>query len=88
VRRAFTADGPNRLWCMDVTQHRTGERNDKPSGQQYRSAQSQLLRPEETERYLGATAINITRLDAYVTHQPLDRTHSSQLIRLQAATTN
>jgi putative transposase len=25
VRRRFTADGPNRLWCMDVTQHRTGE---------------------------------------------------------------
>lgn len=25
VRRMFTADAPNRLWCMDVTQHRTGE---------------------------------------------------------------
>jgi putative transposase len=25
VRRTFTADAPNRLWCMDVTQHRTGE---------------------------------------------------------------
>ena len=36
----------------------------------------------------GATAINITRLDAYFTHQPLDRTHSSRLIQLHAATTN
>jgi putative transposase len=25
VRRQFTAGGPDRLWCMDVTQHRTGE---------------------------------------------------------------
>ncbi|MEY9913455.1 transposase InsO family protein [Catenulispora sp. MAP12-49] len=25
VDRAFTADGPDRLWCMDVTQHRTGQ---------------------------------------------------------------
>ncbi len=25
VRRTFSADAPNRLWCMDVTQHRTGE---------------------------------------------------------------
>lgn len=25
VRRVFTADAPNQLWCMDVTQHRTGE---------------------------------------------------------------
>ena len=42
----------------------------------------------ELEHYLGATAINITRLDAYFTHRPLDRTHTSRLIRLQAATTN
>ncbi|WP_414641879.1 transposase [Actinocrinis sp.] len=42
----------------------------------------------QLEYYLGATAINITRLDAYFTHQPLDRTHSSRLIRLHAATTN
>ncbi|MBF6129097.1 IS3 family transposase [Nocardia brasiliensis] len=25
VNRKFTVDGPDRLWCMDVTQHRTGE---------------------------------------------------------------
>ncbi|HEV2635267.1 MAG TPA: transposase, partial [Actinocrinis sp.] len=42
----------------------------------------------ELEHYLGATAINITRLDAYFTHHPLDRTHTSRLIRLNAATTN
>ena len=42
----------------------------------------------ELEHYIAATAINLIRLDAYFTHQPLDRTHSSQLIRLQAATTN
>ncbi len=40
------------------------------------------------EHYLGATAINITRLDAYLTHQPLDHTHTSRLIRLQAGATN
>ena len=42
----------------------------------------------ELEHYLGATAINITRLDAYFTHQPLDHTHTSRLIRPHAATTN
>ncbi|RZT77214.1 transposase InsO family protein [Micromonospora violae] len=25
VQRAFTADGPNRLWLADITEHRTGE---------------------------------------------------------------
>jgi transposase InsO family protein len=25
VRRVFTADGPNRLWVTDLTEHRTGE---------------------------------------------------------------
>jgi transposase InsO family protein len=25
VKRAFTADGPNRLWLADITEHRTGE---------------------------------------------------------------
>lgn len=25
VRRMFSVDAPNRLWCMDVTQHRTGQ---------------------------------------------------------------
>jgi len=42
----------------------------------------------ELEHYLGATAINITRLDAYFTHRPLDRIHTSRLIRLHAALTN
>ncbi|HEV2346528.1 MAG TPA: transposase [Actinocrinis sp.] len=42
----------------------------------------------QLEHYLGATAINITRLDAYFTHQPLDHTHTSRLIRIQAATIN
>jgi hypothetical protein len=42
----------------------------------------------ELEHYLGATAINITRLDAYFTHHPLNRTHTSRLIRLHTATMN
>ena len=25
VRRVFSAEAPNRLWCMDVTWHRTGQ---------------------------------------------------------------
>ncbi|MFF7756926.1 hypothetical protein [Streptomyces griseorubiginosus] len=25
VRRDFTADGPNRLWLADITEHATGE---------------------------------------------------------------
>ena len=53
-----------------------------------RKARYRGLKKVELEHYLGATAINITRLDAYFTHHPLDRTHNSQLIRLHAATTN
>jgi hypothetical protein len=53
-----------------------------------RKARYRGLKKVELEHYIAATAINIIRLDAYLTHQPFDRTHSSQLIRLQAATTN
>jgi len=42
----------------------------------------------ELEHYLGATAINITRLDASFTHQPLDRAYGSQLILFPAAAMN
>jgi hypothetical protein len=53
-----------------------------------RKARYRGIKKVELEHCLGATAINITRLDAYFTHHPLDRTHNSQLIRLHAATTN
>jgi Transposase DDE domain len=53
-----------------------------------RKARYRGHRKVELEHYLGATAINITRLDAYFTHRPLDHTHTSRLIRLHAATTN
>jgi transposase len=53
-----------------------------------RKARYRGLKKTELEHYLGATAINLIRLDAYLTHHPLNRTHSSRLIRLQAATTN
>ena len=53
-----------------------------------RKARYRGRRKVTLEHYLGATAINMTRLDAYFTHQPLDRTHTSRLIRLQAAATN
>ena len=53
-----------------------------------RKARYRGIKKVELEHYLGATAINIIRLDAYFTYQPLDRTHSSQLIRLHTATTN
>jgi hypothetical protein len=42
----------------------------------------------ELEHYIGATAITITRLDAYFSHQLLDHTHASRLTYLHAATTN
>ncbi len=53
-----------------------------------RKARYRGQRKVELEHHLGATAINITRLDAYFTHQPFDHTHTSRLIRLHAATTN
>jgi hypothetical protein len=58
--------------------------NQAADGTGLRKARYRDQRKVELEHYLGATAINITRLDAYFTHQPLDRTHSSRLIRLHA----
>lgn len=42
----------------------------------------------ELEHYMAATAINLIRLDAYLTDQPIDRSHTSRLLRLHAAPTN
>lgn len=52
-----------------------------------RKARYRGRRKVELEHYLGATAVNIARLDAYFTHHPIDRTQTSRLIRLQAAMT-
>jgi len=37
---------------------------------------------------IAATAINLIRLDAYLTDQPIDRGHTGRLLRLHAALTN
>ena len=46
------------------------------------------LKKVELEHYMAATAINLIRLDAYLTDQPIDRGHTGRLLRLHAALTN
>lgn len=53
-----------------------------------RKARYRGLKKLELEHALAATAINLTRLDAYFTGQQLDHGHTSRLTRLQAAATN
>lgn len=65
-----------------------GTMNQAANSTGLRKARYRGQKKVELEHYLGATAINITRLDAYFTHHPLARTHTSRLIRLNAATTN
>jgi transposase len=52
-----------------------------------RKARYRGLRKVALEHRIAATAINITRLDAYFTDHPLDRGHTSRLTRLHAALT-
>jgi transposase len=53
-----------------------------------RKARYRGLKKVEPEHYLGTTAINLTRLDAYPTDQSIDRGHTGRLLRLHAALTN
>jgi transposase len=53
-----------------------------------RKARYRGLKKVELEHRIAATAINLTRLDAYFTDQPLNRGHTSRLLRLQANLTN
>ena len=86
---ARTAQG-TKTWRSDYQRRAgiEGTMNQAANTVGLRKARYRGIKKVELEHYLGATAINLIRLDAYFTHQPLDRTHSSQLIRLHAATTN
>ena len=42
----------------------------------------------EPEHYPAATAINLIRLDAHLTDQPIDCSHTGRLLRLHTALTN
>ncbi len=53
-----------------------------------RKARYRDLKKVELEHYIAATAINLIRLDAYLTDQPIDRGHTSRLLRLHATLTN
>jgi transposase len=53
-----------------------------------RKARYRGLKKIQLEHALAATAINLTRLDAYFTGHPLDHGHTSHLIRLEAAQVN
>ena len=53
-----------------------------------RKARYRGLKKVELEHYIAATAMNAIRLDAYFTHQPINRAHTSRLLRLHTAATN
>lgn len=53
-----------------------------------RKARYRGLRKIELEHYMAATAINLIRLDAHLTDQPIDHGHTGRLLRLHAALTN
>jgi hypothetical protein len=53
-----------------------------------RKARYRSLKKVELEHYIATTAINLIRLDAYLTDQPIDRGHTGRLLRLHAALTN
>lgn len=53
-----------------------------------RKARYRGLKKVELEHALAATAINLTRLDAYFTGHSLDHGHTSRLIRLEASHVN
>jgi hypothetical protein len=53
-----------------------------------RKARYRGLKKVELEHYMAATAINLIRLDAYLTDQTIDHGHTGRLLRLHAALTN
>jgi hypothetical protein len=53
-----------------------------------RKTRYRALKKVELEHYMAATAISLIRLDAYQTHQPIDRGHTGRLLKLHAALTN
>lgn len=65
-----------------------GTMNQAPNTIDLRKARYRGKRKVELEHYMAATAINLIRLDAYLTDQPIDRGHTGRLLRLHAALTN
>ena len=53
-----------------------------------RRARYRGLGKVELEHYMAATAINLIRLDAYLTNLPIARAHTGRLLRLHTALTN
>lgn len=90
IQQATRSAQGTRTWRTDYQRRAgiEGTMNQAANTIGLRRARYRGIKKVELEHRLGATAINITRLDAYFTHQPLDHTHSSQLIRLHAAITN
>jgi transposase len=90
IQRAARTAQDSKHWRADYQRRAgiEGAMNQAANTIGLRKARYRGLNKVELEHYLGATAINLIRLDAYFTHRPLDRAHSSQLIRLHAATAN
>lgn len=53
-----------------------------------RKARYRGIRKVELEHYLGATAMNVIRLDSYLTDQPINCGHTGRLLRLHTTLTN
>jgi transposase len=86
---ARTAQGTN-TWRTDYRRRAgiEGTMNQAANTVGLRKARYRGLKKVELEHYMAATAINLIRLDAYLTDQPIDRGHTGRLLRLHAALTN
>lgn len=84
-----TAQGTN-SWRADYQRRAgiEGTMNQAANTVGLRKARYRGMRKIELEHYMAATAINLIRLDAHLTDQPIDRGHTGRLLRLHAALTN
>jgi hypothetical protein len=53
-----------------------------------RKARYRGIKKVELEHYMAAAAMNVIRLDAYLTDQPIDRGHTDRIHRLHTAPTH
>ena len=90
IQQATRSAQGSKAWRTDYQRRAgvEGTMNQAANTVGLRKARYRGIKKVELEHHMAATAINVIRLDAYLTHQPLDHTHSSQLIRLHAAITN
>lgn len=90
LQQAYRSVCETKDWQRDYKRRAgiEGTMNQAANTSKLRKASYRGHKKVELEHALAAAAINLTRLDAYLTGQPLDHGHTSRLIRLHAASAN